>query len=182
MRKYVIAVIAVILAAVMLTACGESESEVTENSYSEESSTAEVQEVTEPEQPEDQLDPQYNDKTAFAAFETYMRALVNDDYNTFLAITHRSDSDEAAEDFNEKKNGYTGITLSSITYFETELSPLYSREANYRVSEFSSEGDVIIDINTMGKAYGTVIVDKDPNTKTFYIAAHFRYSPFINIV
>lgn len=110
MRKYVITVIAVILAAVMLTACGESESEVTENSYSEESSTAEIQEVTEPEQPEDQLDPQYNDKTAFAAFETYMRALVNDDYNTFLAITHRSDSDEAAEDFNEKKNGYTGIT------------------------------------------------------------------------
>lgn len=82
----------------------------------------------------------------------------------------------------KRKMATQASPVSSITYFETELSPLYSREANYRVSEFSSEGDVIIDINTMGKAYGTVIVDKDPNTKTFYIAAHFRYSPFINIV
>lgn len=179
MKKSISLVIAAIMAAAMLTACG---SEKAEENYSEESVTSEVQEVTETEAPEDQLDPEYNDKTAFAAFETYMRALINDDYYTFLAITHKSDSDEAVEDFNDSKSGYVGITMSSIQYFETELSPLYSRAANYRVSEFTSEGDVMIDINTMGTAYGTVIVDKDPTTKTFYVVVHFRYSPFINIV
>lgn len=184
MKKYAISAIASVLAAAMLTACGGGETETAENTYVEESGAAEVQEVseeTETESPEDRLDPEYNDRTAFAAFETYMRSLVKDDYYTYLAITHGSDNDEIAEEFKEKKKGYTGITLSSIEYFETDLNPLISREANYRVSEFDSDGDVIMDINTLGKGYGTVIVDKDPNTQTFYIVAHHRYSPFINI-
>lgn len=123
----------------------------------------------------------YDDSTAFAAFDTYMRALVNDDYDTYLAITHQTDSSETAEAFDDKKEGYVGIPLSDIEYYETELNPLISGYTNYKVSEFDSSGDFKMDINTMGTAYGTVIVDKDRNTQNFYVATHYRYSPFINI-
>lgn len=180
MKNHFAAVVASIIAAIILTACGSGEA--SDNSDENIETNQEVTETyTDTESVENSIDPEYNDKTAFAAFETYMRALVNDDYNTFLAITRKSDSDETKSDYNDKKKGYVGITLSSIEYFETSLNPLLSRAANYRVSEFDSEGNVTIDINTMGKGYGTVIVDQDYNTNTFYVTAHFRYSPFINV-
>lgn len=123
----------------------------------------------------------YDDSTAFAAFDTYMRALANDDYDTYLAITHQTDSSETAENFDSKKEGYVGMPLSDVEYYETELNPLISGYANYKVSEFNSSGGYKMDINTMGTAYGTVIVEKDRSTQNFYVATHYRYSPFINV-
>lgn len=123
----------------------------------------------------------YDDSTAFAAFDTYMRALVNDDYDTYLAITHQTDSSETSESYDYKKEGYVGMPLSDIEYYETELNPLISGYANYKVSEFDPSGEYKMDINTMGTAYGTVIVEKDRSTQKFYVATHYRYSPFINV-
>ena len=123
----------------------------------------------------------YDDSTAYAAFDTYMRTLVYDDYATYLAITHQSDSNDVAESYDYKKEGYVGMSLSDIEYYETELDPLLGGYADYKVSEFDSSGDIRMDINTMGTAYGTVIVEKDYATQRFYVDAHIRFSPFFNI-
>lgn len=122
----------------------------------------------------------YDDSSAFAAFDTYMRSLVYDDYATYLAITHQTDSDSVAESYDYRKENYVGRSLSDIEYYEAEIDPLVGGYANYKVSEFNSSGDVRMNINTMGTAYGTVIVEKDRNTQKFYVDAHIRFSPFFN--
>lgn len=122
----------------------------------------------------------YDDSTAFAAFDTYMRSLVYDDYATYLAITHQTDSDSVAESYDYRKENYVGKSLSDIECYEADIDPLVGGDANYKVSEFDSSGDVRMNINTMGTAYGTVIVEKDRNTQRFYVDAHIRFSPFFN--
>lgn len=122
----------------------------------------------------------YDDSSAFAAFDTYMRSLVYDDYATYLAITHQTDSDSVAGSYDYRKENYVGKSLSDIEYYEAEIDPLVGGYANYKVSEFNSSGDVRMNINTMGTAYGTVIVEKDRNTQKFYVDAHIRFSPFFN--
>ncbi|MGN1305880.1 MAG: hypothetical protein ACI4YB_12715 [Oscillospiraceae bacterium] len=122
----------------------------------------------------------YDDSSAFAAFDTYMRSLVYDDYATYLAITHQTDSDSVAESYDYRKENYVGKSLSDIEYYEADIDPLVGGYANYKVSEFNSSGDVRMDINTMGTAYGTIIVEKDRNTQKFYVDAHIRFSPFFN--
>lgn len=124
--------------------------------------------------------PYYDDSSAFAAFDTYMRSLVYDDYATYLAITHQTDSDSVAGSYDYRKENYVGKSLSDIEYYEDEIDPLVGGYANYKVSEFNSSGDVRMNINTMGTAYGTVIVEKDRNTQKFYVDAHIRFSPFFN--
>lgn len=130
---------------------------------------------------ESEIAAYYDDSTAFAAFDTYMRALVNDDYDTYLAITNQVHSNDVAESYDYKKKDYVGKSLSDIEYYEGEIDPFIGGYAKYKVSEFDSSGDVRIDINTMGTAYGTVIVEKDRNTQKFYVDAHLRFSPFFNI-
>lgn len=122
----------------------------------------------------------YDDSSAFAAFDTYMRSLVYDDYATYLAITHQTDSDDTAGSYDYRKENYVGKSLSDIEYYEAEIDPLVGGYANYKVSEFNSSGEVRMNINTMGTAYGTVIVEKDRNTQKFYVDAHIRFSPFFN--
>lgn len=122
----------------------------------------------------------YDDSTAFSAFDTYMRSLVYDDYATYLAITHQTDSDSVAESYDYRKENYVGKSLSDIEYYEADIDPLVGGDANYKVSEFDSSGDVRMNINTMGTAYGTVIVEKDRNTQKFYVDSHIRFSPFFN--
>ena len=122
----------------------------------------------------------YDDSSALAAFDTYMRSLVYDDYATYLAITHQTDSDSVAESYDYRKENYVGRSLSDIEYYEADIDPLVGGYANYKVSEFNSSGDVRMNINTMGTAYGTVIVEKDRNTQKFYVDAHIRFSPFFN--
>ena len=122
----------------------------------------------------------FNNTTASDTFETYMRSLVEDDYETYLAITNQADNSTSEENFNDSKENYVGLSLSSIDYYQTELNLAFSGDVNYKVAEYTSDGRTFTDINTMGKAYGTVIINQKSDG-TYYVATHYRYSPFFVI-
>lgn len=122
----------------------------------------------------------YDDTSEFAAFYTYMNALCNDDYSTYLAITGQSDSSNAAEKFEKSKKGYVGMSLSDIEYYEVgEGFGLGGYGVYYDVVEYDSDGKAKFDINTLGDAYGTIVISGA--NKSYYVDLHYRYSPYMTI-
>ncbi|MBD5145425.1 MAG: hypothetical protein HDT21_05875 [Ruminococcus sp.] len=122
----------------------------------------------------------YDDTSEFSALNTYMNALCNDDYSTYLAITRQDDSSDAAEDFEESKKGYVGMSASDIKCYEVgEGFGLGGYGVYYNVVEYDSNGSAKLDINTFGDACGTVVVSG--SNKSYYIATHHRYSPYVTI-
>lgn len=127
------------------------------------------------------LDTYFDNSTAFNALNTYMSALANDDYYTYLAITLQEDSEDSREHFDYRKENYVGIDLRRIKYYETEINPLYGyADTTYKVVEFSSDGDYRFDINTFDDAYGTIRIDQ-ASDGSYYVSAHIRYSVYFNI-
>lgn len=122
----------------------------------------------------------YDDTSEFAVLNTYMNALCNDDYGTYLAITRQDDSSDAAEDFEKSKKGYVGMSPSDIGYYEVgEGFGLGGYGVYYNVVEYDSNGKAKFDINTFGDACGTVVVSGA--NKSYYVATHHRYSPYVTI-
>ncbi|MBR4097169.1 MAG: hypothetical protein IKK42_07715 [Oscillospiraceae bacterium] len=127
------------------------------------------------------IDIYFDNSTQFDTLNTYLRALVYDDYEAYLAITEAPDNDETRDDFDYNKKNYVGVDMGSILYYETELNPLYGySNTDYKVIEFDSDGSYSIDINTFGDAYGVVRIDES-STGGYYVSGHVRYSPFFNV-
>ena len=122
----------------------------------------------------------YDDTSEFAALCTYMNALCNDDYSTYLAITRQDDSSEAAEKFEKSKKDYVGMSIAEIEYYEVGKGfGLGGYGVYYNVVEYNSSGKARYDINTNGDACGTVVVSDENNS--YYVATHHRYSPYVSI-
>lgn len=122
----------------------------------------------------------YDDTSEFYALNTYMNALCNDDYGTYLAITRQDDSSAAVKDFEKSKKGYVGMATSDIEYYEVgEGFGLGGYGVYYNVVEYDSDGKAKFDINTFGNACGTVVVSG--SNKSYYVATHHRYSPYVTI-
>lgn len=60
----------------------------------------------------------YKDDTVPGALKTYLNALMNDDYETYLKITHSEDNEESKYNFDRNKAGYTSV--DSISYGEVQ--------------------------------------------------------------
>lgn len=122
----------------------------------------------------------YDDSSEFAALNTYMNALCNDDYSTYLAITRQEDSDDVSEEYEKCKKIYEGMIPSDIEYYEVgEGFGLGGYGTYYNVAEYDSDGSPKFDINTLGDAYGTVVISDSGNS--YYVAVHHRYSPYVSI-
>ncbi|MCM1023608.1 MAG: hypothetical protein NC395_06070 [Prevotella sp.] len=119
----------------------------------------------------------YKDDTVPGALNTYLNALMNDDYETYLKITRKSDSDSNKTDFNDRKKGYTSV--DSISYGEVTTSTLFNlgASAEYMVAEYNSDGTLKENysfINGEKYSYGLVVVKQDYDSGTYYISTHQR--------
>ena len=122
----------------------------------------------------------YN-STPYETLITYMDTLINDDYEAYLEITCQEDTAEIRENFDYFKEGYVGININNILYYETKLNEWYgSSDVDYKVVEFTDDGDYKFDINTYDNAYGTVRINELPSGG-YYVWGHVRYTPFFII-
>ncbi|MBP1559958.1 MAG: hypothetical protein J6C96_01775 [Oscillospiraceae bacterium] len=120
----------------------------------------------------------YNDSTVSGALETYMNALMNDDYDTYLKITHKSDSESSRSDFNSCKKGYVG--MESISYGQVKTDSVFSigAKAEYMVAEYNDDGTQKLDfMYSAGRdfAYGLVkIAETKIDSGVYYVSVHHR--------
>ncbi len=122
----------------------------------------------------------YDDTSEFDALNTYMNALCNDDYSTYLAITRQEDNDDVSDEYKKCKKIYEGMSPSDIEYYEVgEGFGLGGYGTYYNVVEYDSDGNAKFDINTFGDACGTIVISGSSNS--YYVALHHRYSPYVSI-
>lgn len=120
----------------------------------------------------------YDDSTVPGAFKTYMNALMNDDYDTYLKITHKSDSEESKRNFNDRKKGYVG--MDSVSYGEVKTDSIFGlgADAEYMVAEYNDNGTQKVDYSfSAGRdySYGLVRIDEtEMNSGVYYVAIHYR--------
>lgn len=120
----------------------------------------------------------YDDSTVPGAFKTYMSALMNDDYDTYLKITHKSDNESSKRNFNSQKKGYVG--MDSVSYSEIKTNSLFGlgADAEYMVAEYNDNGTQKIDYSfSAGRdySYGLVRIDEtERNSGVYYVAIHHR--------
>ena len=105
----------------------------------------------------------YDDSTVPGAFKTYINALMNDDYDTYLKITRKSDSESSKRSFNERKKGYVG--MESVSYGEVKTDTIFGlgAAAEYMVAEYNDNGTQKIDYNfSAGRdySYGLIVIDE----------------------
>ena len=132
--------------------------------------------------PGSEVNTYFDNSTAFEAFQTYMIALCNDDYNTYLAITGENNNSETVEKYDRRKECYVGMDPSDIEWWEVGRGyGLGGYGTYFDVVEYESSGSAKFDINTMGSAYGTIVVKRNSPDDTYYIAVHYNYSPFMTI-
>lgn len=119
----------------------------------------------------------YKDDTVPGTLKTYLYSLMNDDYETYLKITHKSDSEEAKSQFNRCKDGYVGI--DSVQYGEVRTNSLYGMgaDAEYKVAEYNSDGTQKIDYYyAAGRdySYGLIVIDKEYyDAQEYYVSLHY---------
>lgn len=119
--------------------------------------------------------------TPYETLITYLEALINDDYEAYLAITLAEDNEETRKDFDYNKEGYVGVDLWDILYYETELNAWYgASDHDYKVVEFEDDGTYKFDINTFDNAYGIVRIN-ELQSGGYYVWGHVRYTPFFVI-
>lgn len=122
--------------------------------------------------------PYYDDSNVPGAFKTYINALMNDDYDTYLKITHNSDNETSKRNFNDCKKGYVG--MDSVSYSEVKTGSLYGAgaSAEYMVAEYKDNGSQAYDYSyTAGRdySYGLVVVDETKwNSGVYYVSLHYR--------
>lgn len=122
----------------------------------------------------------YN-STPYETLITYLEALINDDYEAYLAITLAEDNEETRKDFDYNKEGYVGVDLWDILYYETELNAWYGvSDYDYKVIEFEDDGTYKFDINTFDNAYGIVRIN-ELQSGGYYVWGHVKYTPFFVI-
>lgn len=119
----------------------------------------------------------YKDDTVKGALNTYLHALMNDDYETYLKITHKSDSESNKSEFNDRKEGYTSV--DSVSYGETQTSTLFNlgASAEYIVAEYDSDGTQKKNysfVNGEDYSYGLVVIKEDYDSGTYYVSTHQR--------
>lgn len=120
----------------------------------------------------------YDDSTVPGAFKTYINALMNDDYDTYLKITHKSDNEDSKRNFNDRKKGYVG--MDSVSYGEVKTDTIFGlgAAAEYMVAEYNDNGTQKIDYNfSAGKdySYGLIRIDETQwNSGVYYVANHYR--------
>ncbi len=117
----------------------------------------------------------YKDDTVPGALNTYLNALMNDDYETYLKITHSEDNEKSKRDFNSKKAGYTSV--DSVSYTEVQTNTLFSTGNEYMVAVYDSDGtqkENYSYVNGEKYAYGLVVVAKDYSSDTYYVSSHMR--------
>ncbi|MBQ7980903.1 MAG: hypothetical protein IJ305_04765, partial [Oscillospiraceae bacterium] len=123
----------------------------------------------------------FDNSTPYETLNTYLRSLVFDDYETYLAITLENDNEETRESFDYRKEGYVGVSMGDIKVYETELNPLYGySDTDYKVIEFTDDGSYKFDLNTFDDAYGVVRIDES-SFGGYYVWGHVRYSPYYSI-
>lgn len=119
----------------------------------------------------------YKDDTVKGALNTYLHSLVNDDYETYLKITRKSDSDSSKSEFNDRKKGYTSV--ESVSYGEVRTSTLFNlgASAEYMVAEYDSDGtrkENYSFVNGEAYSYGLVVIKQDYDSGTYYVSTHQR--------
>ncbi|MDE5582218.1 MAG: zinc ribbon domain-containing protein [Ruminococcus sp.] len=119
----------------------------------------------------------YKDDTVSGALNTYLNALMSDDYETYLKITHNSDSDYNKSLFNDRKKGYTSV--DSVSNWEVRTSTLFNlgASAEYMVAEYDSDGtrkENYSFVNGEDYSYGLVLIKHDYNSDTYYVSTHQR--------
>ena len=119
----------------------------------------------------------YKDDTVKGALNTYLHALMNDDYETYLKITHKSDSESNKSEFNDRKEGYTSV--DSVSYGETQTSTLFNlgASAEYIVAEYDSDGtqkENYSFVNGEDYSYGLVVIKENYDNGVYYVSTHQR--------
>lgn len=119
----------------------------------------------------------YKDDTVPGALNTYLYALMNDDYETYLKITRKSDSESNKSEFNDRKEGYTSV--DSVSYGETQTSTLFNlgASAEYIVAEYDSDGtqkENYSFVNGEDYSYGLVVIKEDYDNGVYYVSTHQR--------
>ena len=119
----------------------------------------------------------YKDDTVVGALNTYLNALMGDDYETYLKITRKSDSDSNKRDFDDRKKGYTSV--DSVSYGEVKTSTLFNlgASAEYMVAEYDSDGtqkENYSFVNGEDYSYGLVVIKQDYDSGTYYVSTHQR--------
>lgn len=119
----------------------------------------------------------FKDDTVKGALNTYLHALMNDDYETYLKITRKSDSDSNKSEFNDRKEGYTSV--DSVSYGETQTSTLFNlgASAEYIVAEYDSDGtkkENYSFVNGEDYSYGLVVIKQDYDSGAYYVSTHQR--------
>lgn len=119
----------------------------------------------------------YKDDTVKGALNTYLHALMNDDYETYLKITHKSDSESNKSEFNDRKEGYTSV--DSVSYGETQTSTLFNLGASteYIVAEYDSDGtqkENYSFVNGEDYSYGLVVIKEDYDSGAYYVSTRQR--------
>ncbi|MDE7302010.1 MAG: hypothetical protein K2N60_01675 [Oscillospiraceae bacterium] len=123
------------------------------------------------------LSAYYKDDTVSGALNTYLNALMNDDYETYLKITRNSDSDYDKSLFNDRKKGYTSV--DSVSYGEVRTSTLFNlgASAEYMVAEYDSDGTQKENYsfqNGEDYSYGLVVIKQDYDSGAYYVSTHQR--------
>lgn len=119
----------------------------------------------------------YKDDTVDGALNTYLNALMSDDYETYLKITRKDDNDSNKSQFNDCKKGYTSV--ESISYGEVSTSTLFNlgASAEYMVAEYDSDGTQKENYsfqNGEDYSYGLVVIKQDYDSGTYYVSTHQR--------
>ncbi len=119
----------------------------------------------------------YKDDTVSGALNTYLNALMNDDYETYLKITRKSDSDSSKSEFNDRKKGYTSV--DSVSYGEVRTSTLFNlgASAEYMVAEYDSDGTQKENYsfqNGEDYSYGLIVIKQDYDSGAYYVSTHQR--------
>lgn len=118
----------------------------------------------------------YNDSTVPGAFKTYINALMSDDYDTYLKITRKSDSESSKRSFNVCKEGYVG--MESVSYGEVKTDTIFGAgaAAEYMVAEYNDNGTQKKDYNfSSGRdySYGLIIIKETQwDSGVYYVAGH----------
>lgn len=120
----------------------------------------------------------YKDDTVSGALNTYLNALMNDDYETYLKITRKSDSDSNKSQFNDRKKGYTSV--DSISRVEVNTGSLFGfgAKAEYMIAEYNSDGtqkENYSYLNGADYSYGLVVIDEtEYDSGVYYVSLHDR--------
>ena len=118
----------------------------------------------------------YDDSTVPGAFKTYINALMSDDYDTYLKITRKSDSESSKRSFNVCNEGYVG--MESVSYGEVKTDTIFGAgaAAEYMVAEYNDNGTQKKDYNfSSGRdySYGLIIIKETQwDSGVYYVAGH----------